>query len=341
MTAKNHVKWPSIESFHNIRKAVKNYPHIVNGNHKVTYRGKVKLHGTNAAIQFLEDDVVAQSRTTILEVGHDNAGFATWVNEHVRPAELRSLKGLTVFGEWCGPGVQKGCAVHMIDQKSFAVFAIIQRVSEDVPVEDQENDFIAHPNVIEALIAPLLKATPNVYVLPWHTEEVVIDWNLSADDITPIVDSLNKAVEEVEVCDPWVKATFGKEGIGEGIVYYPLSVEHIGRDMFSTLAFKAKGEKHKVVKNKAPVVIDAATAASMAEFVDMVVTEPRLEQGAQEACEGQYEMKKIGPFIGWMNSDIHKECQAELEASGLTWKQVHKAITAKVRIWYINKVETT
>lgn len=333
------VKWPKITSFHNVRKAVKDYPHIVNGNHKVTYRGKIKLHGTNAAIQLLGNDVVAQSRTVVLKRGHDNAGFAAWVEKHKKAMiEATShLKGMTIFGEWCGPGINKGCSIHMIEKKSFVIFAIIQRTSEDMG--EKKNDFLAHPNVIETLLAKFLRTIPNTYVLPWYTEEVVVDWNKSADDLAPVVESFNKVVLEVEACDPWVKATFGQEGTGEGLVYFPISVEHLGRDMFSALAFKAKGEKHKVVKAKAPVVIDAATAASITEFVDMVVTEARLDQGVQEACKGQYERKKIGPFIGWVIKDVSKECQNELEASGLNWKQVAKTVTDRAREWYINKID--
>jgi hypothetical protein len=77
----------------------------------------------------------------------------------------------------------------------------------------------------------------------------------------------------------------------------------------------------------------------VAEFVDLVVTGPRLEQGVQEACGGEYDNKKIGPFIGWVSKDVNKECQDELEASGLTWKQVSKHVTTKARTWYIAQME--
>lgn len=345
------VKWPSIESFHNIRKATAKYPHILNGNHKVVYRGKCKLHGTNSAIQFLDDDIVAQSRSTILKPGHDNAGFAAWVNKYVRPTELTGLAGYTVFGEWCGPGINKGCSIHMIEEKVFAIFAMMKE-NPDFTVdcmETAERHFIADPDEIENILRTkgeldFLEAVPNTYVIPWHTankvtEEVVVDWNSSAEALGPLVKDINTAVDEVEACDPWVKETFGKEGTGEGIVYYPVSKEHLGRDNFSALAFKAKGEKHKIVKAKAPVVIDPAVAASVAEFVDLVVTEPRLEQGVQEACGGEYELRKIGPFIGHIGKDVSKECQAELEASELTWKQVSKSVTNRAREWYIAKTE--
>lgn len=333
------VKWPSIENFHNIRKATTKYPHILNGNHRVTYRSKVKLHGSNSAIQFLTNDVVAQSRTRTLE-GCDNAGFAAWVNEHKdRLNDVACLKGYTIFGEWSGPGVNKGCAIHQIDNRIFAVFAAIDKTSEhNFAAESDDLYFCVEPKDLTGLMRDILDI-PGVYVLPWHTKDTVISWNSSTENLKPVVDELNKLVDEVETCDPWVKSVFGKEGVGEGLVYYPVSDEHEGRDNFSNLGFKIKGEKHKIVKAKAPVTIDPATAASITEFVDMVVTEARLDQGVQEACDGEYSNKKIGPFIGWMNSDIHKECKAELEVSNLTWKQVGKPITNKARSWYIMKME--
>lgn len=338
-----HINWPSITSFHNVRKSTATYPHILNGNHKVTYRGKCKLHGTNSGIQFTGDDVVAQSRTTILKDGADNAGFAAWVNEHKEAflKENQHLKGYTIFGEWIGPGINKGCAVHLIDNKSFAVFAMIKRnpaFTEDV-MEVQEYDFIADPAIIKGHLLGLLDSVPNIFILPWHTEEVEIDWNSSGEDLKPVVEGLNAAVNLVEACDPWVKETFGKEGVGEGIVYYPRSRGHMGRDNFSNLGFKAKGEKHKIVKAKAAVTIDPAVAASVVEFVDMVVTDARLDQGVQEACGGEYDIKKVGPFIGWISKDCAKECQDELKASGLEWKQVSKDVARKARTWYIGKTE--
>jgi len=235
---------------------------------------------------------------------------------------------MTIFGEWCGPGIQKGCAIHTIGEKIFAIFAMIG---------DVDTEFISQPDEIAGLLTYFLNKIPNTYVLPWQTEPVVIDWSSSLDEMEPIIDGLNKSVEEVEACDPWVKNIFGKEGIGEGLVYYPISPEHLGREKFSALAFKAKGEKHKVVKTNAPVVIDAAVANSVEEFVDLVVTDARLEQGVCEACNGEYELSKLGELMRWVNLDIIKECQLELEASNLTWKQIQKSVTTKIRLWYMAK----
>lgn len=352
----HHVKWPSIESFHNVRKAVAKYPHICKDRFKVTYRGKIKLHGTNACVQIVAHDngappemeVLAQSRTAILNTSHDNAGFAAWVQQtekdwkgviwhFVRKVANQFVPGSRVqsvcfFGEWCGKGIQKGTAINNIEKKILAIFSVMIVVDkQELPI------FISDP----ATILMFLPTVPDTYVLPFLDEGITIDFSKSADELQETVTLINERVDAVEKCDPWVKETFGAEGIGEGIVYYPVSSVHAGRESFSNLSFKAKGEKHKVVKQKKAVQVDPETAASVAEFAELVLTDARLEQGVTEGCGGEYDTKKIGPFIGWVTKDVNKECQSELEASGLTWKQVSKAVSAKARTWYMHKIETT
>jgi len=351
----SHVKWPEITSFHNVRKAIAKYPHICNNKFSVTYRPKIKLHGTNACVQVVAKDqgadpemeVLAQSRSTILNVGHDNAGFAAWVQKYeedwrtvnwwclrnvARQHASGNLQSVCFFGEWCGQGIQKGTALNGLEEKIFALFGLMFVCEgEELPI------FIGNP----VGIGTHLPEVPNTYVLPYHSKEVVIDYSLGADELQETAAMLSKAVDEVEKCDPWVKKNFGVEGIGEGLVYYPVSKEHLGRESFSNLCFKAKGEKHKVVKQKQAVQVDPETVASVAEFVELAVTEPRLEQGVTDGCDGEYDTKKIGPFIGWVTKDVNKECQSELEASGLDWKQVAKAVSAKARTWYMHKIETT
>jgi hypothetical protein len=352
----HHVKWPSIESFHNVRKAIAKYPHICKDRFKVTYRGKIKLHGTNACVQIVahdngappEMDVLAQSRTAILDINHDNAGFAAWVQKteknwkaviwhFVRKVANNFVPGSRVqsvcfFGEWCGKGIQKGTAINNIEGKILAIFGVmIVTDKQELPI------FISDP----ATILMFLPTVPDTYVLPFLDEGITIDFSKSADELQETVALINERVDAVEKCDPWVKETFGAEGIGEGIVYYPVSSVHAGRESFSNLSFKAKGEKHKVVRQKKAVQVDPETAASISDFAELVLTDARLEQGVTEGCGGEYDTKKIGPFIGWVTKDVNKECQSELEASGLTWKQVSKVVSARARTWYMQKIETT
>lgn len=342
-----HIKWPSIEGFHNVRKTLTHYPELTNGDSKVVYRGKVKLHGCNSAIQFHDGVPYAQSRIQVLgtvedlEKGNDNAGFRRWMHQYkkalVTKAKKHSALGdkyqFCICGEWAGPGIQKGCAIHKIAKPIFAIFAVITTNAE-------ETNFISEPDEITSALADLLDQIPEMYVLPWETEKITVDWANSVEQLQSVADLFNKEVERVENCDPWVKKTFGIEGTGEGLVYYPVSKRHVSRDDFSNLAFKAKGEKHKVVKAKKSVQVDPEEAASAKAFTELVVTEARLEQGLAEACNNQVEKKNLGKFIGWICKDVQKECQDELEASSLNWKLVVRAVSTKAREWFLLKFES-
>lgn len=234
-------------------------------------------------------------------------------------------------------GIQKGCSIHQVKKPIFAIFAMIE---SNTNFEGQTRIW-SEPSLIELALTHLLDQVPEIYVLPWEGGEITVDWTDSAEQLQSVIDLFNKEVERVETCDPWVKETFGIEGTGEGLVYYPVSSRHNSRDDFSNLGFKAKGDKHKVVKTKKAVQVDPEVAASMLAFVEMVCTEARLEQGVAEACGGEYIHKKIGPFVGWVASDIKKECEAELQAAGLKWKPTAKVITNYARSWYLKKIETT
>lgn len=63
-----------------------------------------------------------------------------------------------------------------------------------------------------------------------------------------------------------------------------------------------------------------------------------LEQAS--ACDGEYDLKRTGDFLKWIGQDVKKKSVAELEASGLEWKQVAKAVASKARNWYIKKAKT-
>jgi len=334
------ITWTEIEGLHNIKKYAAAYPEILNGNSKILYRAKVKLHGTNAGIQIHKDGTVqAQSRTTELSVGNDNAGFAKWVDENKEhwskvqyclccnpnacedcpPCHWCKGNGLVIFGEWVGPGIQKGVALSQISRKVFAVFAA-RYISSDY------DTLIVEPDELQALV----KGIPDTYVLPWHAS-FELDLSASGEELLPVVEEINKCVFHIEANDPWVESTFGVKGTGEGIVLYPSSKEHLGLKNFNNLVFKCKGEKHKNIKTAAPAQVNVESAASVDQFVDMVLTEARLEQGTG----GSYEMKSVAKFLAWVSADVQKETADELEASGLTWDQVSKAIINKARAWYL------
>lgn len=320
----NFVPWPEITSFSNIRKYASAHPEILGGSKAVTYKAKVKLHGTNSAVQILTDgQVLAQSRERLITPVDDNMGFARWVEQNQSAWRKKVFtKDLVIFGEWCGPGIMKDTAINQIDRRIMAVFACMLGDS-----------LIVGPNQIKDLV-------PNdlVYVLPWYERVSSLDipWAEPAEDLRVIVDMINQEVLEVESCDPWVKATFDKTGIGEGLVWYPVS--HAGKENFANLAFKAKGEKHKVIASQQSVQLEPAKADSIDEFVSMVLTEARLEQAVRAISNGElvFDKKNTGKFIKWIIADVSKETKSELENSGLIWNEVQRPLEIKARSWFVN-----
>lgn len=317
--------WPSIELLYNLRRSLE----ACGETPKVTYQAKIKLDGCNGGVQIFSDGRVAvQSRSQIITPENDNLGFAAWVSQNIDYfASLASAENVTVFGEWCGKGIQKRTAVSMCDRKIFAVFAV-QFGGEAGKLAKLE----IHPDKI----AEFLPKHPDIFVLPFYGEPIVLDFG-DRTQLESAVEILNQAVNTVETIDPWVKETFGIEGIGEGLVLFPESNELAERLSYAELLFKAKGEKHQAVKTKQPVQIDPEVAKSIDDFVNLVVTPARLEQGVTEVGCNQFEMAKMGAFLQWFTADVQKESAAELEVAQLTWKDVNKAVMNAAKKWYQEK----
>lgn len=321
--------WPSIELLYNLRRSLE----LLGEAPKITYRAKIKLDGTNGGIQIFTDGKVAvQSRSQIIDPKNDNLGFANWVNQNINFfAQLASAKHATIFGEWCGKGIQKRTAVSEIDRKIFAVFAV-----QFGGVEGQ----VAKLEIRPDKIAEFLPKHPDIFVLPFYGEPIILDFG-DRDRLESAVAILNQAVDTVEKVDPWVKETFGIEGIGEGLVWFPESGELAERLSYAELLFKAKGEKHQVVKTKQPVQIHPEVAQSIEEFVNLFVTPARLEQGVTEVCSGEFDMAKLGSFLQWFTADVQKESVSELESAQLSWKDVNKAVMNSAKKWYQEKAKSS
>jgi len=344
------IPWPEIVAFHQIRKFVRVDPNEwfrakeqMNGTSTVQYKAKVKLHGTNAAVQVhVDGTVTAQSRTNNITPENDNAGFARWVkaNEDAwrktvavptlwddKPDHYLSV---VIYGEWIGPGIQKGVAVSEIPKKSFAVFAMRFLDKEGNPMDH----LMVEP---ERLALYGIQNVPDTYILPWYEKSIDINWRQTDEELTKNTAEINEWVLAIEANDPWVEKTFGVKGTGEGLVFYPVSKPHSGFEMFQNLCFKAKGEKHKNIATAKPAQVNPETAASIEAFVDLVLTPARLEQGA--TAVGGKDMKLTGKFVSWCLADVQKETTDELEASQLTWKDVQKPLSDRARTWYLEEAK--
>lgn len=341
------IPWTEIESFHNVRKFLKKDPTGWWGEQHVksiAYKCKVKLHGTNSAVQVYSDGTLqAQSRNSFITPEKDNAGFARWVEstcckfgEH--PDYWNSARSHIIYGEWVGSGIQKGVAVSEIPKKCFAVFAARTLNEAGEPGEE----LIVEPRDLMALTDGI----PDVYVLPWYTgsrygsDTIFSTFHMNpiveSDGLTSDLETINHWVDKIEAEDPWVQETFGVKGTGEGLVFYPANFTNYSD--FCNLVFKAKGEKHKNIKTGSAVQLNPETASSIDGFVELVLTTARLEQGA--GVVGGFEQKLTGQLVNWCVADVEKECQDELEASGLTFEQVKKPLSTKARTWYLNECKT-
>lgn len=333
------ITWPSIEGLYNVYHYMKK-----EGREQVViYRPKVKLDGSNAGVQLLPSDyngfsVIPQSRNRILDTENDNLGFAKWVLSNSKffldlrkNADIFGIKDhITIFGEWCGKGVQGRTAISKIESKIFAIFAI--------QIGKIDAKFETDPDRIRNILFGEMSdgKHQNVYILPWEGGSYEFDFTdpQKLESSTAII---NQKVNDVEECDSWVKETFGIEGLGEGVVMYPIinNKTLIDKITYTDLVFKAKGEKHKVVKTKKPAQINPEQVTNIDSFIDLFVTENRLEQIAQNIdC---FDMKNTGLFIKQFTMDVYKESVVELEASGMNWKQVIKEVSDRARKWWTTK----
>jgi len=326
LITKTMKKFPSIEQFRQVIREVKaihdyrgkdeegkaiyrhedNYPIL-------KFKGTVKLHGTNAAIvKYSDGRIEFQSRERVLSLEEDNAGFMAEMSKQ----EIQFLFNdfdikdyCAIYGEWCGGNIQKGVAISGLP-KMFVIFGVM--------IDNKWIELHANFHDVENNIY-------NIGMFP--TYEVEIDFN-RPELIQNRLIELTIAVEE---CCP-VGKYFGKEGTGEGIVFTCVTNQD--------LKFKSKGEKHSASKVKTLNPVDVEAMAVINEFVDMAVTESRLEQGISFFKENNLEVepKNTGEFLGWVVRDVLKEEKDTLEASGLDEKKVKNAIVNKARMWFLNNI---
>lgn len=336
-------KFPKIYGLHNV---VKNHngrkrfhPEIKD---EISYFAKFKIHGTNAAIRIERNgDIIAQKRSSDITVDNDNCGFAAWVDsvKHHINTEALFLDTETAIlfeGEWAGPGIQKGVAVSQLEEKTFFIFSVTT-VYEDRNYRMYNttaiNDFVDY--------AGIRSAVSNVKVIPEYT--FGLDSHISINfgdrkDLESKITMINDAVQEIEDCDPYIKELYGIEGVGEGLVFYPMvDSETIQYGNRSDYTFKVKGEKHAVNKMGKPARIASVVPSDLYDFVDRTVTEARLEQAVSET--NATEKGDVGKMIGWVCKDIVTECADEIEAMGANTKMIGGPIAAKVRGWWFNKLE--
>src|SRR5688500_13166081 len=118
------IKFSHIEQLHDVVRIVAKRREAGLSIERVAYRGRIKLHGSNAGVVCEGDRLLPQSRNRELTLADDNLGFAAFALAPAQAEAIRTLalelraaveladeRPLVLFGEWVGPGVQKRVAV--------------------------------------------------------------------------------------------------------------------------------------------------------------------------------------------------------------------------------------
>ncbi len=313
-----HIAFPEIQQFRNtIRTVRERAEHDGVPMPILTFRGSVKLHGTNASVVFpLEGGFYCQSRSQIITPTEDNAGFSKWVESNIDLFSRLEKSGVVVYGEWCGQGIQKGVAISQVP-KQFIVFAVRKM---DTGKWFDRIGICLH-------IGDGLKC-----IYDYQTWSLDIDFNKPEESQNRLIE-LTQAVETE--CP--VGKAFGVSGVGEGIVWWPDTTDTFNID---GLVFKVKGEKHSESKVKTLAAIDVEKLNSINELVDTVLTEHRLEKKLESLKEQglDLDIKNTGAFLKLVGSDVYKEETDTIIASGFKDGEIMGAVQKKAKQWWMKKL---
>lgn len=322
------IKFPSIEQFRNIIKELRmnhdykgksesDEPVYVHDSPypKLTFKGTVKLHGTNAGIVLHKNgNITYQSRGRDLSLQHDNMKFMlSMSNKDLMPLfeNIEFKETIAIFGEWCGKGIQSGVGISQIDP-IFVIFAC--------KVDDQW---------IEYNKDSITFATGIYNINNFKTWEIEIDFE-QPELIQNYLEEQTLAVEEE--CP--VAKQFGIQGVGEGIVW---TCDYNGHHY----TFKTKGDKHSSSKVIKVANINIEQIENINKFVDFVLTTNRLKQGVDYLKEMELEVhqKSTSHYLKWIVNDVLKEENDTIVKNQLDVNKVCSELSRKARLWFFNNLE--
>lgn len=334
---KKMIKFPSIEQFRTVVSNVNRHFNFVGLDENgeaiydptlpkpvITFKGTVKLHGTNAAVSYNAKELWAQSRENIITPEKDNAGFAFFVESNKEafyelfaqvmdktiPWPDPYKNTITIYGEWAGGNIQKGVGICNLP-KSFFIFGV-----KITPHTESEEELKANP-AYWVDYSYLKNNEVKIYnINDFPTYSIDIDFNMPQ----LVQNQLSELTIAVEEECPVAKA-FGFSGIGEGIVW---SAEFKG----NVHRFKVKGEKHSSSKVKTLAAVDVEKLNSIKDFVDYAVSESRFNQALENVFPNNepIDVKKMGDVIRWVVNDVIKEEMDTLVENQLEPKEINKYV---------------
>lgn len=347
-------KFGSIESLRNVVANVRRWTDF----HRcaaptVTFKGTVKLHGSNGGVTVTPDGLIAQSRNNILDLQNDNAGFAQFIARDISSDAFGLLAhylhyqqhpGVHVeegkenhyifYGEWCGGSIQKGVALNQLP-KHFVIFAVRDTDTDEMITLNWQKLIIdlhnnskgferMDPTFKEVTMLDKLHSAGVYLIDEAQPQYITIDF-ANPEKYTQDLEERTLAYEEH--C-PWA-ALFNVDGIGEGIVWEATGEFADKREWM----FKVKGLLHQKSNKTKPtnlVHVDPVKVEKVAELIAEILPEWRLEQGISEVKQangGAISTKNMGEFLQWISRDIIKEHSDTIANNEFDWK---KDISPKV-----------
>tara|TARA_R110000772_G_scaffold17946_3_gene49996 strand:+ start:144388 stop:145422 length:1035 start_codon:yes stop_codon:yes gene_type:complete len=338
------IKFPSIEQFRNVVANVRRMATFVGITEDgdpiydelaelptITFKGTVKLHGTNAGVCYNDQDgLYPQSKKQPLTIGKDNFGFASFVKSkeqlflntlnHIKEVHSidTSIYTISLYGEWAGGNIQGIVAIKDLPKSLYTVGCKISKPSDP--------EFVSFWIDVSEIRFPETDTCWNIN--EFETFEIDVDFN------HPEV-AQNKFVELIKYVEDEcpVAKQLGVSGIGEGIVW-------IGEYKGGELRFKTKGEKHAGKSNvKTVKPVDEGRLAIVNGVVDEVTPIWRLNQMFNDATDGGRDInrKHLGGYIKDVIQDVIKEDIDLVIKAGLEMKDVNKGISKIARDYFFEQ----
>jgi hypothetical protein len=352
MITKRHISFPSIEQFRSIVTNINRHFNFVgldeNGDAiydvskpkpTLTFKGTVKLHGTNASVCFNNiDGLWSQSRENIITPLNDNAGFAFFAESH-KNALLRlfneistrenidtNMNTISIYFEWVGKGIQKNVAISQIDKSAFIIGV---KVTPHIESEEGRKYNPAYWVSGEGLSS----IEDKIYnIEDFETFSIDIDFNIPQLSQNTIID-MTMAVETL--CP--VGKAFGIDSIGEGIVF---SCEFNGQ----VYRFKSKGELH-AGKSKVTTLkqVDDEKIQRIINVAQLITPVWRLDQMLTQTFDllngGELDIKKLGDYIRSVTTDVFKEELLTLSDNNVEPKEVGKYVSEIAKKYFFEQYQ--
>lgn len=249
-----------------------------------------KIHGTNVRVMFDEEDgLVVGSRNNIIykdgeRPSTDGFGFVKWLHEDDRWEELKLFPEHIFYGEFHGPGIQKG--VKYSEEKDFRVFDI----------RNASGGFVSWGEVESICKLVNFKTVPVIMM-----GKVTIDSLEKTMDFPSVVAVLNGLEPSPE--NTW-----------EGVVVKPYQPERDHRGNWIRAKYKSNkwAERAKgAVKTKRLDPVQAATKQAAEAFAQEVVQVGRVHTIVDHITrdgDTELSMKRTGDFVRSFIKDVMKDC---------------------------------